>query len=182
MFAFHSCLSFALSFTLSAQWLFRGSNRYCFCRSQAGLSKCSSLCLFAIFSTNYLLGTIRSISSEWRTVNIAYFSNTSGMPFIAVTDEQKWKATCSRRSRCGKRRRMLHVSRAVPPQWIALVQYIKDHPAVFRECNPNPALYEYCQQHYEIAWDSETKQFSEYKATECTRFCSVQPSPSRGHS
>ena len=182
MFAFHSCLSFALSFTLSAQWLFRGSNRYCFCRSQAGLSKCSSLCLFAIFSTNYLLGTIRSISSEGRTVNIAYFSNTSGMPFIAVTDEQKWKATCSRRSRCGKRRRMLHVSRAVPPQWIALVQYIKDHPAVFRECNPNPALYEYCQQHYEIAWDSETKQFLEYKATECTRFCSVQPSPSRGHS
>ena len=77
---------------------------------------------------------------------------------------------------------MLHVSRAVPPQWIALVQYIKDHPAVFRECNPNPALYEYCQQHYEIAWDSETKQFSEYKATECTRFCSFQPSPSRGHS
>ena len=50
---------------------------------------------------------------------------------------------------------------------LVIVRFISDHPNVLVKCNPNPAMYEYCQQHYEIAWSSGTKQFSEYAAAPC---------------
>ena len=51
---------------------------------------------------------------------------------------------------------------------VGIVRFISEHPSVLVKCNPSPALYEYCQEHYEISWNSNTKNFSEYAATPCS--------------
>ena len=46
----------------------------------------------------------------------------------------------------------------------SIARFLSEHPDALVKCNTTPALYEYCQEHYEIAWNSGTKQFSEYTA------------------
>lgn len=69
---------------------------------------------------------------------------------------------------CGVRGRTLRVDCVSEALELAIARFLSEHPDALVKCNPTPALYEYCQEHYEIAWNSGTKQFSEYAAAPCT--------------